>query len=207
MKTLYLLLAGLLAGSSSGLPAEESLDPGDGSPTLAELARKADFIALGQVRETDYRRQREIPVSGSAYLRILIPYKGERDAELVEIYEKGLHDGECYFPTPTVFEEGRRYLLFLRRDPDRPERYRGLTEGCAIDVLVDSDNRYAVRVPITGIRISDPLQALARPMEFSDPYAIVDDASLPDRDTEPATLWRYTKGISLAEFRSLMQLD
>lgn len=238
MKTLYLLLAGLLAAASAESPADESRDSGKSSPTLAELAHKADFIALGQVRETDYRRQREIPVSGSAYLRILISYKGDRDAEFVEIHEQGLHDGECYFPTPTVFEEGRRYLVFLQRDPDKPERYRGLAEGCAIDVLVDSDNRYAVRLPITGIAVSDPLQALARAMQFKDAYALVEDASLPpalrdamraagqivphepdstgdestdyilpDQETQPDRVWRYTQGVRLGEFRALMQLD
>jgi hypothetical protein len=179
MKTLYPLLAALLAAGSAALPAAEPWDSGKPSVTLAELARKADFIALAQVRETDYRRQREIPVSGSAYLSILIPYKGQPEAGIVEIYEKGLHAAACYFPTPTVFEEGRRYLLFLRRDPDRPARYRGLAEGCAIDVLVDSDNRYAVRLPLTGMAVSDRLQGRARTLQFRDPYALVDDASLP----------------------------
>jgi hypothetical protein len=78
-----------------------------------------------------------------------------------------------------VFEEGRRYLLFLRRDAEDAERYRGLEQGCAIDVLVDRDNRYAVRMPVTGIPLTDALEELARPMQFSDPYAVVDDDALP----------------------------
>ena len=44
--------------------------------SLTDLAARSDLVALAQVRDTDYRRQREIPVSGSAYLRVLIPYKG-----------------------------------------------------------------------------------------------------------------------------------
>ena len=113
---------------------------GSSPSSLAELAQQAEFVALAQVRDTDYLRRRDIPVSGSAYLKVLIPYKGDASTDLVEVYEKGLHEHECYFPNPTLFEEGRRYLLFLRRDPENPERYRGLPAGCAVDVLVDEDN-------------------------------------------------------------------
>jgi hypothetical protein len=170
----WLLLAGTAAAGSDEPPG-----PGAGPFSLAELARKADFVALAQVRDTDYLRRRDIPVSGSAYLRVLVPYKGDAGMELVEVYEKGLHERECYFPDRDVFEEGRRYLLFLQRDADHPERYRGLAEGCAVDVLVDRDSRYAIRLPVTGLTLSDPLGQLARTMQFSDPYAVVDDASLP----------------------------
>jgi hypothetical protein len=174
LPTLWLLFAGPAAAGS-----DEPLAPGSGPLSLAELARKADFVALAQVRDTDYLRSRDIPVSGSAYLRVLVPYKGDAGIELVEVYEKGLHERECYFPDRDVFEEGRRYLLFLQHDADHPERYRGLAEGCAVDVLVDRDNRYAIRLPVTGLTLSDPLEQLARTMQFSDPYAVVDDASLP----------------------------
>jgi hypothetical protein len=223
--------------------------------SLAELAHKADFVGLAQVRDTDYLRRREIPVSGSAYLQVLIPYKtakgtaalprpddapaGDANQPVVEVYEKGLHASECYFPDPGMFEEGRRYLLFLRRDPDDAGRYRGLSEGCAIDVLVDRDNSYVVRVPVTGIRLTTAQAALlgqlARPMQFSDPYAVVDDADLPPalRDTmlaarqiapyapaasaeardlpqaPPAAAttrsWLYTQGIRLTDFRALLE--
>jgi hypothetical protein len=134
-----------------------------------------------------------------------------------------LHEHECYFPNPSVFEEGRRYLLFLRRDPQHAERYRGLPSGCAIDVLVDSDNRYAVRLPVTGIPLADSLQELARPMQFADPYATVDDEALPAalRDALLATglivphspdgeepsdrRWLFTQGVPLSELRELLE--
>ena len=173
-----LAIALLLAGPTATI-AEGPAAPGPSPPSLAELARQAEFVALAQVRDTDYLRRRDIPVSGSAYLRVLIRYKGDASEDLVEVYEKGLRENECYFPNPTLFEEGRRYLLFLRRDPENPERYRGLPAGCAVDVLVDEDNAYAVRVPVTGIELSDSLAGIARPMQFSDPYAMVDDAALP----------------------------
>ena len=146
--------------------------------SLADLGAKAEVIVLAQVKDTDYFYRREYPVSGSAYLKILIPYKIDKPMEIIEVYEKGLHENECYFPNPTVFEEGRRYLLFLRRDADKPERYRGLAEGCALDVLVESDNHYALRYPVTGIDLADSLEDLAVEMHFGDSYAIEDEDSL-----------------------------
>jgi hypothetical protein len=205
--------------------------------SLAELSRRADLIVLAQVRDTDYLRRRDIPVSGSAYLHVLIPYKGDPGGELIEVYERGLHEHECYFPNPTVLEEGRRYLVFLRRDPAEPGRFRGMPEGCAVDVLVDRGNRYAVRMPITGIQFADPLADRARPMVFSDPYAVMADESLSpalreamkaagqivpqdpgqksdalSRTPVPPPVgdsqsWRYTRGIELGEFRRMMALE
>lgn len=179
MKAHLLLTLGLLLSGPAVAVSDEPLAPGSGPLSLAELTDEADFVALAQVRDTDYLRRRDIPVSGSAWLRVLIRYKGDPSTDIVEVYERGLHERECYFPNPNVFEEGRRYLLFLRRDAEQPERYRGLADGCAVDVLVGRDNRYAVRLPVTGIDLSDPLERLARTMPFSDPYAVVEDAALP----------------------------
>jgi len=183
--------------------------------SLTELAQRSDLVAVAQVRDTDYRTRREIPVSGSAYLRPLITYKGDDAVDIFEIYEKGLHERACYFPNPTVFEEGRRYLVFLVRDPDDPERYRAHPEGCALDVLVDRDNRYALRYPADGIRLSDDLERLAIPMDFADRYAIVaDEDLLPQRrdlllartaiGAYGEDRWIFLLGIPLHEARRLI---
>jgi hypothetical protein len=185
--------------------------------SLVELAANADLVVLAQTKDTDYLMRRGIPVSGSAYLKVLIAYKTDRTVDLVEVYEKGLHDHECYFPNPSVFEEGRRYLLFLIKDTDDGARYRGLAQGCALDVLVDSENRYAVRYPVTGIDLSDALGELAHEMRFSDGYAIVDEETLlpAQRDAMlaagqikaydgPGRQWIYTRGVSLTDMRKLM---
>jgi hypothetical protein len=202
--------------------------------SLAELASRSDLVVLAQARDTDYLRRRGIPVSGSAYLQVLIPYKTDQAVDIVEVYEKGLHDNECYFPNPGISEEGRRYLLFLRRDPEDEKRYRGLAEGCALDVLVDDDNRYAVQFPASGINLSDSLEPHARKMTFRDNYAIVSDDALPpalrnamlatgqiepypraqsdsvQKDSlSPANgpddrRWIYTTGIRLTTIRELM---
>lgn len=183
--------------------------------SLAELAAKADLVALAQVRDTDYFNRRGIPVSGSAYLRILIPYKAGQADEIIEVYEKGLHEHECYFPNPDVYEEGRRYLLFLRMDPERPERYRGLAQGCAIDILVASDNSYVLRYPVSGIELSDPLGKLVQQWDFSDGYAVVGNENLLPgvRDAwlnagliRPfgENQWIWSMGISLSAARELI---
>jgi hypothetical protein len=183
--------------------------------SLAELAAGADLVVLAQARDTDYFTRRDIPVSGSAYLKVLIPYKTDGPLDIIEVYEKGLHDNECYFPNPTVFEEGRRYLLFLKQDPDDESRYRGLPQGCALDVLVDDENRYALRYPASGISLSDSLGDLAIEMSFTDGYAVVNDSDLlpAERDAMRSTgdivprssgQWLYTRGVPLTQIRRLM---
>jgi len=202
--------------------------------SLADLGAKAEVIVLAQVKDTDYFYRHEYPVSGSAYLKILIPYRIDKPLEIIEVYEHGLHENECYFSNPTVFEEGRRYLLFLQRDPDQPERYRGLTVGCALDVLVKGDNHYALRYPVTGIDLADALEDLAKEMQFGDSYAIEDEDSLTSTErnslldagwivpfekskkkTVPNVLgapqvdvaarqWIYTHGIDLATIRKML---
>ena len=185
--------------------------------SLAELADRADLVVLAQVKDTDYLERRNIPVSGSAYLKVLLPYKTSGPLDILEVYEKGLHPNECYFPNPTVFEEGRRYLLFLRKDPEKESRFRGMPQGCALDVLVNDQNRYALRFPVDGIELSDPLESLAVKMNFSDGYAVVDDGELlaAERETlreaghiapHSPGQWIYTRGIPLHHVRELTAL-
>jgi hypothetical protein len=209
MRRLTVLLIVLLSPS---LPASEEVDP----VGLSELAGRSDFVALAQVRDTDYRLRRDIPVSGSAYLRPLITYKGDGDVEVFEVYEMGLREHACYFPNPDVFEEGRRYLVFLVRDEQETDRYRGHPQGCALAVLVDADNRYALRFPADGIALVDDLDALAQPMRFADRYAVIADGDLvPMRrdkllqqnaiEARGPRAWRYTRGIPLTEARRLIE--
>lgn len=182
--------------------------------SLEQLAAAADVIAVAQIKDTDYLLRREFPVAGSAYLKMLIPYKVDKPLDIIEVFEEGLHPNECYFPNPSVFEEGRRYLLFLRVDPDKPERYRALPQGCALDLLVRDNSQYALRLPVTGIALSDPLTELAQEMDFSDPYALETDESLASqqRDEWLEAGWLqlgpdgyvYTHGVELAKIRQLM---
>lgn len=197
------------------LPAQDADQKPPAEPvSMRQLAEQADAVVLAQMRDADYFYRRQFPVRGSAYLHVLIPYKPGSEADLIEVYERGLHEHECYFPNPTVFEEGRRYLLFLRNDPDKEGRYRGLPQGCAIEVLVTASNQYAVRIPVTGIDVTDPLVELSKPMEFADAYAYETDETLSpaDRDAWLAAGWLepvgdryvYTRGVDLTRVRELM---
>lgn len=183
--------------------------------TLPQLAARADFVGVIQVADTDYEYTRGFPSGGSAFLRILVPYKVTRPQQgLLEVYEEGLHEYECYFPNPTVFEEGRRYLVFLRTSEDVPKQYNGLEQGCALEVLVTADNRYAVRYPLDGMLLAHDHTEEARPIRFADSYAVLDEEALaPDRRNalledgwlaRSGERYRYTHGIPLSRVRALI---
>ena len=143
-----LLVSGTLIFAIGNTPANGDLENNSTPVSLSELAARADLVAVAQVKDTDYFYTRAFPSEGSAYLKILITYKTNKaNEEIIEVYEKGLHSNECYFENPTVLEEGRRYLVFFRLDPEDPKIYRGLPEGCALEILVDENNRYALRYP------------------------------------------------------------
>ena len=210
-----MILAGLLLlVSASAASADQNPAVSGEGVSLAYLASQADVIVLAQARDTDYVYRRNFPVEGSAFLRVLIAYKVDRALDIIEVYDKGLHANECYFPDPSVSEEGRRYLLFLQKDKEQPERYRGLAQGCALDVLVDRDSRYVLRLPVTGIKLSDPLTRLAGKFEYADAYAVENEDSLPPRDRdalleagwiEPIENgYLYTSGVALSTIRQLM---
>ena len=189
------------------------------SPTsLSKLASKADLVAVAQVKDTDYVYTRSFPSEGSAYLKILIGYKLKHaNEEIIEVYDKGLHPNECYFENPTVLEEGRRYLVFFRHDPQDPQNYLGLAEGCALEILVTKDNRYALKYPVTGIDLIDNLETLATEYDFRDNYALLagEDISPSVRDEllEDGLIipyqdaYKYTHGVALSTIRKLIGVD
>ena len=223
MKTrLFFICAVLALGvTSAGAQAPATSEAPDTtvSPiTLDVAAAKADVIAVMQVRDTDYAYARDFPVGGTAFLAPLITYKTDRTLEdIVEVYEEGLHAYECYFPNPTVFEEGRRYLVFLSRSPEFDDQYNGLAEGCALEVLVTEDNRYALRFPLDGMALAADYGDYAAPMNFQDAYATVEeDAISPDKRNEWLAAgfltgveggYRYTHGIPLSTARGLLGKD
>ena len=133
---------------SDHVPLNEEATPQNTSVSLSDLAAMADLVAVAQVKDTDYVFTRSFPSEGSAFLKILISYKTNNTrAKIIEVYEKGLHPNECYFENPTVFEEGRRYLVFFRNDPEDPGIYRGFPEGCAREIFVGKDTRYVLLYP------------------------------------------------------------
>jgi len=208
------------ASGEQAAPVEPkaATDDAGPKPSLADLASKAELIALVQVADTDYVYAREFPTGGRAYLRVLIPYKvTEPIGDMIEVYEEGLHPHECYFKDPTVYEEGRRFLVFLRRNPQKAGQYLGLPEGCALQVLVTKDNLYALRYPLSGIDLSDDLSEFAERLVFADRYAAFDDDGMTvaerNRLLEGGFLertdsgYRYTHGVDLSTVRRLIGED
>jgi len=211
--SVLMLSVAVYAAEKTGNDEEKSRETAPVS--LSELAMKADIVAVAQVKDTDYVYARSFPNEGSAFLKILIAYKLNNPVEeIVEVYEKGLHSSECYFENPTVFEEGRRYLVFFRLDPEDPEIYRGLAEGCALELFVAEDNRYALKFPIEGIKLTDKLDDLVAEFDYHDNYAVIADEKLtpevrndllerqliiPYQDN-----YKYTHGIDLTTVRSLI---
>lgn len=211
------LLFALLATTASVL-AQDAVDPEAplAPASLRELAAQADLVALVQVLDTDYEYARDFPIGGTAYLDVLIPYKVNRPVpDIVEVYDEGLHAGECYFPNPPVTEEGRRYLLFARDNPEVEGQFIGLDTGCALTVLVTADNRYALRYPPEGIPLANDLSDLARPTDFADSHAVLEyeDLEVAERNRLLAAghleegedrTYRLTQGIPLGEVRVLL---
>ena len=211
---ILLLVLGISFSIKSAFAIEASSQKA--APTsLSELAAKADLVAVAQVKDTDYVYTRSFPSEGSAYLKILIAYKhNQPDEDIVEVYDKGLHPNECYFENPSVFEEGRRFLVFFRRDPEDPQNYRGLSEGCALEILVTGDNRYALKHPVTGIDLIDDLRPLVTEYNFRDTYALIanEDLTPSVRDemlTDGSIIpyqdeYKYTHGVDLSAVRKLI---
>jgi hypothetical protein len=186
--------------------------------TLSDLAARADLVAVAQVKDTDYVHTRSFPSEGSAFLKVLIGYKTNRNnPDIIEVYEKGLYPNECYFENPTIFEEGRRYLVFFRINPENPDTYRGLSEGCALEILVSKDNRYALKYPVDGINLADGLSDLATRYDFHDNYALVSEATLSPAERDDLLArgliipyqdqFKYTHGIDLTSARQLIEAN
>jgi len=212
-KFLMLFASYLFAGQ-----AYAGQDDGTTAPSLAELAKAADLVAVVRVLDTDYEYTREFPSGGSAFLEPLITYKANRPPEeILQVYEEGLHAGECYFRNPSVLEEGNRHLVFLKFSEDVKGQYNGLPAGCKLDVLVTDENRYALRYPLSGMRISEDVSGLARELAFQDENAFVADENITPpvraRLLEAGQLikdgerYRYTVGVPLEEVRKLLGPD
>lgn len=207
--------------SEQNAQAEQS----EAEPTLASLARGADFIGIVKVDTVEYETMRTLPSEGFAILRVLVTYRHPGDVleapNIIEVYEKGFDDDACYYPERE--NEGRRYLAFLNertgKDEDGEEKtgYKGTKPGCMLPVLVTADNRFALRYPVPEVDIRD--RSVVQKMDFADPDAFVtagDDLSFSSVDYMVENDWlnevdedrhRFTTGIYLDDARPLMKLD
>jgi len=187
---------------------------------LATRANESDRVVLAQLQRIDYQYRRDFPVEGRAWFRPLIQYKPPEAGErLLIVSEKGLHENECYFPRVAPWDEAPRYLLFLVADP-KTETLKGHPDGCAIEILVNSDGRYAARWPQPAFggehgRGDSPIRERVEPMRLQGPQAVIDASDLlPHQRLRRAeqefmqvdgTNLIPTRGIELGRIRELMQ--
>lgn len=80
-------------------------------PTLAELAARADVVAVVQLVHTEYRPRTGPPKAGFALLRVLIPYKRLDRQDLLAVYAEDTDPNPCFYPTEPDADE--RYLVFF----------------------------------------------------------------------------------------------
>ena len=157
--------------SESSTPAADS-SVAETPPDLASLTAEADLVAIVQVITTDYEKTRGFPSSGSAYLSVLIPYKGSAKGDIIEVKEQGIEDTACYYPEVQVLQlEGDRFLAFLKKDGPEKETYHGYMPGCKVPILVTADNSYAIVFPVPGLALPEDQ---AQELIFGDPSAMLD---------------------------------
>lgn len=194
------ILLSLLALSAPVVAAAEL-------PTLAELAARADVVAVVQLVHTEYRPRTGPPKAGFALLRVLIPYKRLDRQDLLAVYAEDTDPNPCFYPTEPDADE--RYLVFLHRREDG--QYQGEAPYCWLPVhVIADDGEYALRWPLAGVRTPPGIEG--EPLIFADRGAHLDPSRLdPAQLAETLSLWpaeplpdgryRFSQGIRLTVIR------
>lgn len=183
-------------------------------------AQWADVVAIAQLVNIDYTKQRELNAKGQAYLTVRVGYKGVQKNELLIVNAKGFDQSVCYFPDKAGVE-GQRYLVFLKSTSSEGE-YTGFKPMCQLPILLTDTGEYALKYPLdAGITISE---TLIRNLTFKDPHATIDATEwthLKRQETsetqfmtliEKENMFQklfylsYTKGIMMYEIRKLMNI-
>ncbi len=220
---LTLLLTWLLPASATdpvfSTPRQETTTPPPVLRSLAEAADWADMIAIAQVEDIDYKKQRSLNASGTAWLKILVPYKGETTKDdYIEVKAQGFEDWVCYYPDR--LNEGHRYLVFLKKE--KSGLYTGFKPWCQLQVLLDKHGRYALRYPLDA-KVPIPDEYI-KDIEYNDPHALIDATEwsslrreewsdshfareiVTEKGPTKQYHMKYTKGVPVEYFRPLMQL-
>lgn len=206
-----------IAQDSANPAGEREVPAVEDQHWLADRAATSDLVTLAQLDRTDYEYTRGFPIDGRAWFAALLDYKAPRVVERFIVNESGLKEIECYFPEVDAGVEGPRYLLFLNTDPEGG--YLGHPDGCAFEVLVNADNRYAIRWPQAALggeggQGDANLQALVEEMRFQGPSARIDASDMLAHQREARADTQFlrvdgtdlmpTRGIPLSAFRRLM---
>jgi hypothetical protein len=201
-------------------PEEKTETPPPEFHSFAEATQWADTIAIAQVEDINYKKKRSLNASGSAWLKILVPYKGDIDKDdYIEVSAKGFEDWACYYPDR--LNEGQRYLVFLKKQPNG--QYTGFKPWCQMQVLLDDQGRYALRYPLDA-NVPVPPEYI-QDINYVDPHSRVDATEwsslrreewakthfareiVTEKEATKQYEMKYTKGIPVEYFRKLMQLE
>lgn len=206
MKKILIALLLSLFATAWAEPARELRTP-------AELAAESDYVVLARLEMYEYETRRDIPVEGKSWFDVLVPYKVPRPTHRIRVVEEGFGDEKCYFDHVPLWEEMPRFLLFLIRG-DKGD-IRGHPDGCAVPVLVTTDNQYVVRWPLDTIALHEDAEDLVQEFNFHGAGAFIDlreETSIRREQivenqylvkTEDGR-YRYTRGIPLSDFRQLL---
>lgn len=208
MKKILIVLALSLSFAASAQEEEERE-----IRTPAELASESDFVLLARLEAYEYEERREIPVEGKTWFDVLVPYKVPSPTERVQVKEEGFGENKCYFADVTLWGDLPRYLLFLIRDEEGD--IRGHPDGCAIPVLITTDNKYAVRWPLENVEVGEEAENMVQEFEFHGAGAFIDLSEMTSIRREETVeqkylvktdsgKHRYTRGILLEDFRQVL---
>ncbi|WP_179952033.1 hypothetical protein [Marinicella rhabdoformis] len=183
-------------------------------------AKWADVVAIAQLTNIDYTKQRALNAEGQAYLTVRVGYKGVQKNELLIINAKGFEKEACYFPDKEGVE-GQRYLVFLKATASDGE-YTGFKPLCQLPILLTDTGQYALKYPLdTEIPVPD---TLVKNLSYKDPHATIDTSEwthlkreeiaesqfmeLTEKDDlfQKRFFLSYTKGIMMYEIRKLMNI-
>lgn len=182
-------------------------------PDLDTLIAEADLVAVAQLDDTRYQYIRGFPSEGEAWLTALFVYKSTAEVSTIVVYDKGVKGSHCYFPDTDLWQEGNRFLVFLKHTENL--MYRGLTPVCYLPISVSNDNQYILRMPADNVLIPEVLSQQIDEYKFLDAGSRIDATELnrPERSELIATYSMvdegdtlvYTQGIHITAVRKYIR--
>lgn len=182
-------------------------------PSLDSLISSADIVALVQLDDTRYKTIRGFPSQGEAWLSSLIIYKGSKDIDTIVVYDEGVKGDHCYFPDTDLWQEGNRFLVFLKHTDTY--LFEGLTPVCYLAVSVSSKNQYILRMPADNVILPTELLDEVGDYKFLDAGSRIDATELnrPERAaqialntmTDEGDSLVYTRGIHISAVRKYIR--
>ena len=160
------------------LPLQAKDEPPGTAVSLAGLAQKADAVVLAQVKDTDYFYRHDYPVSGSAYLKVLIPALREAG--------RMWHAGELRIAEEHVITTTTQRAMALLCERGRTSVCNDKTAllGCvagnvhAIGICAISDFFEMAGWRVVNLGADVPIEEIARSVQLFDADVVMLSAAL-----------------------------